>query len=98
MKSGFFRTPESSQSQGRVTIHVVDGRNPANQLRLVLKNPRWLRWLFGISEPSTVEIPSRVMKLPSTVGKVRIQKDSLNHQVPELNLRRLFLGGGFSPT
>ena len=44
--------------------HTVDGRNPANQLSLVvypiiydefLKYPMWL---FGISEPSTVGIPT----------------------------------------
>jgi len=93
-----FFEPRNHQNHG-VGVHTIDGRNPANQLRFVVypilveKNPRWL---FGMSEPSTVGIPSRVMKLPSTVGKVRIQKDSLNHQefqVPKLNLRMLFFGG-----
>ena len=56
--------------------HAVDGRNPANQLRLVVYpiiydgNLHHPRWLFGISEPSTVspEIrpgPKRKFHLPN---------------------------------
>ena len=41
------------------TVDDVDGRNPANQFRLVAY-PRFFfpshRWLFGISEPSTVRL------------------------------------------
>ena len=53
-------TPAFSIGFSTLPLEAVDGRNPANQLRLIVYPNRKQglapskRWLFGISEPSTV--------------------------------------------